>query len=113
VHVAGTGVCGFRLATIRPLMTDFESVNSDVWLAVRAQELGIPRVVLAHRSYWLGYSQLPGKAAVVDGAETTLAESVYTHSRYKTGTALDGSDGFEQATSRLHRLLFRAAGVPA
>lgn len=106
VHVAGTGVCAFRLSTIRPVMSDFESINSDVWLAVRAQEQGIPRVVLAHRSYWLGYSQLPGKVAVIDGEETTLAESVYTHTRYRTGTALDGSSGFEQATSRLRHLLF-------
>lgn len=106
VHVAGTGVCAFHLDTIRPTMTDFESVNADVWLALRAQERGIPRVVLAHRSYWLGYSQLPGRDGAIDGKETTLADSVYTHTRYKTGTALDGSAGFERATSRLRTLIF-------
>lgn len=108
VHVAGTAVCAFRLSTIRPVMADFESVNADVWLAVRAQERGIPRVVLAHPSYWLGYSQLPGKVGVVDGREVPLAESVYTHTRYRMGTALDGSVGFKQATVRLRELLFGA-----
>lgn len=106
VHVAGTAVCAFRLSTIRPVMADFESVNADVWLAVRAQERGIRRVVLAHPSYWLGYSQLPGKVGVVDGREAPLAESVYTHTRYRTGSPLDGSVGFEQATSRLRELIF-------
>jgi hypothetical protein len=105
VHVAGTGVCAFHLSTIRPVMRDFESVNADVWLAVRAQERGIPRHVLAHRSYWLGYAQLPGKTGVVD-ADTPLAQSLYTHTRYKTGTALDGSQGFEKATKTLHRMLY-------
>lgn len=106
VHVAGTGVCAFRLDTIRPVMADFESVNADVWLALRAQERQIQRVVLAHKSYWLGYSQLPGKIGVVDGAEAPLAQSVYTHTRYKTGTALDGSAGFEKATTQLRTLIF-------
>lgn len=106
VHVAGTGVCAFHLDTIRPVMADFESVNADVWLAVRAEERRIPRVVLAHRSYWLGYSQLPGKVGVVDGVEAPLAESVYTHTRYKTGTSLDGSAGFALATAQLRELLY-------
>lgn len=106
VHVAGTGVCAFHLDTIRPVMADFESVNADVWLAVRAQERRIPRVVLAHPSYWLGYSQMPGKVGFVDGKEAPLAESLYTHTRYRTGTAFDGSDGFDRATARLRTLLF-------
>jgi hypothetical protein len=113
VHVAGTAVCAFHLSTIRPLMTDFESVNADVWLAVRAQERGIPRVVLAHPSYWIGYSQLPGKIGDVDGRQAPLAESVYTHTRYRTGSALDGSTGFEKATTRLRQLLFETMAVAA
>jgi hypothetical protein len=102
VHVAGTGVCAFRLDTIRPIMADFESINADVWLALRAQERGIPRVVLAHPSYWLGYCQAPG----VDHDGTPIARSVYTHTRHRTGTELDGSDGFERATSRLRELIY-------
>lgn len=109
VHVAGTAVCAFRLSTIRPVMSDFESVNADVWLALRAQERGIPRMVLAHRSYWLGYSQLPGKVGMIDGAALPLAESVYTHTRYRTGSSLDGSAGFEAATSRLRALIYEPA----
>lgn len=103
VHVAGTGVCAFHLATIRPVMADFESVNADVWLAVRAEERGIDRFVLAHPSYWIGYAQLPGK---FDLGSTPLAQSVYTHTRYKTGTSLDGSEGFERATAQLRTLIF-------
>lgn len=106
VHVAGTGVCAFRISTIRPLMDDFESINADVWLAVRAQERGIRRVVIAHPSYWLGYSQLPGKLGDVDGRQAPLAESVYTHTRFKTGSRFDGSAGFELATSRLRELIW-------
>jgi hypothetical protein len=107
VHVAGTGVCAFRLDTIRPVMADFESVNADVWLAVRAQERGIPRVVLAHPSYWIGYAQLPGKRGVTEeDPDQPLAQSLYTHTRYQTGTQLDGSDGFERATALLQRMLY-------
>lgn len=106
VHIAGTGVCAFRLDTIRPVMADFESVNADVWLSLRAEERQIPRVVLAHQSYWLGYSQLPGKVTASPDGAVTLADSVYTHTRYKTGTSLDGSVGFESATSQLRTLLF-------
>lgn len=105
VHVAGTGVCAFRLDTIRPVMADFESVNADVWLAVRCQERGIARVVLSHPSYWIGYAELPGRRGVIDEKEIPLAQSLYTHTRYKTGTALDGSAGFARATAMLQALL--------
>jgi hypothetical protein len=105
VHVAGTGVCAFRLDTIRPQQSWFESINADVWLAVHAQELGIRRVVLAHPSYWLGYSQMPGVGDDGDSGKP-LARSVYAHTRHRTGTELDGSEGFERATKRLHRLIY-------
>ncbi len=106
VHVAGTGVCGFHLDTIRPVMADFESINADVWLSLRAQERGIRRVVLAHPSYWLGYAQLPGVYGDLDGERTTLSESVYTHTRYATGTKMDGSEGFANATGQLKEMLY-------
>lgn len=94
VHVAGTGVCAFHLDTIRPVMADFESINADVWLAVRAEERGIRRVVLEHPSYWIGYTQMPG------------INSVYAHTRHKTGTALDGSEGFARATGMLREMIY-------
>lgn len=94
VHVAGTGVCAFRLSTMRPRLSDFESINADVWMALRAQQRGIPRVVLAHPSYWLGYVQMPG------------VNSIYAHTRHKTRTRLDGSEGFDRATSQLAELVF-------
>jgi hypothetical protein len=105
VHVAGTGVSAFRLSTIRPQQDWFESINADVWLSLRAEERGIPRVVLAHRAYWLGYSQTPGSLDYLDDG-VPLARSVYSHTRYKTGSALDGSAGFERATSRLRELIY-------
>ncbi len=105
-HVIGTGVCAFQMDTIRPVMTDFESINADVWLAVRAQQRGIRRVVLAHPSYWLGYAQLPGVFGDIDGERTTLSESVYTHTRYATGTKFDGSHGFAAATGQLREMLY-------
>lgn len=89
VHVAGTGVCAFRIDTIRPLMSDFESINADVWLALRAEERGIPRVVLSHPSFWLGYCQMP------------MARTIYTHSAYETGSPLDGSAGKKRAIAQL------------
>ncbi len=95
VHVAGTGVCAFHLDTIRPLMHDFESINADVWLAVRAQERGIRRVVLEHPSYWLGYTQMPG------------INSVYAQTRHKTGSPLDGSEGFASAVGQLASMLYQ------
>lgn len=93
VQVAGTGVCAFSVDTIRPVMSDFESVNADVWLAVRAQREKIRRVVLAHPSYWLGYSQMP------------MARTLYTHTRYKTGSNLDGSAGFARAVDMLKGMI--------
>lgn len=95
VHVAGTGVCAFRIETIRPLMADFESVNADVWLALRAEERRIRRVVLSHPSFWLGYGQMP------------MARTVYTHTAYETGTPLDSSAGRNRAVALLADLLYR------
>ncbi len=106
VHVVGTGVCAFHLDTIRPAMADFETINADVWLSLRAQQRGVLRFVLPHPSYWLGYAQLPGVYGDIDGERTTLSESVYTHTRYQTGTKLDGSAGFAKATGQLKELLY-------
>lgn len=101
VHVAGTGVCAFEIATVRPLMSDFESVIADLWLSLRAQEQGIARFVLSHPSFWLGYVQKP------------MARTLYTHTRYKTGTSLDGSAGFERAVLRLRDLIYDGEPVAA
>jgi hypothetical protein len=72
---------------------------------VRAQERGSRGSFL--RTVRTGSAtQLPGKFGDIDGKRTTLAESVYTHTRYRTGTKLDGSAGFKTATSQLRTLLF-------
>lgn len=93
VHVAGTGVCAFRISTIRPEMDWFESINADVWLSLRAEKLGVRRVVLAHPSFWLGYCQVP------------MARTIYTHTAYETGSSLDGSEGKARAIRELSELL--------
>jgi hypothetical protein len=103
VHVAGTGVMAFHIDTIRPLMADFESVNADVWLSLRAEERGIKRVVLAHRSYWLGYSQMP--ATETNERGESVPRSIYTHTAFKTGSAMDGSAGKARAVARLAELI--------
>jgi hypothetical protein len=104
VHVAGTGVCAFNLDTVRPLMSDFESVNADVWLALKAERAGIPRVVLAHPSYWLGYSQQPATGRNAQGEPVPL--SVYAHTRFKMDSPLDGNEGMRRALGQLHDLLY-------
>jgi hypothetical protein len=104
VHVAGTGVCAFSLDAIRPTMDWFGSVNADVWLALRAQERGIRRVVLAHRSYWLGYSQRP--ATERNDRGEPVPRSVYAHTRFAMGSRLDGRAGMVRACNELRRLLY-------
>lgn len=49
VHLLGTGAAGFHTSTISLEPSDFPVPNmGDVWLALRAQQFGIPMVVLAH-----------------------------------------------------------------
>jgi FkbM family methyltransferase len=49
VHLLGTGAAGFHTSTISVDRSDFQVPNmGDVWLALKAQKLGIPMVVLAH-----------------------------------------------------------------
>jgi hypothetical protein len=60
VDVVGTGVCAFRVSTIRPRPDDFKLPNqADLWLALRAEREGIRRVVLPHPARWLGYTEWP------------------------------------------------------
>lgn len=100
VQVPGTGVCAFRIATVRPSMADFETVIADVWLGLKAQQEGIPCWVLSHPSYWLGYAQMP------------MGRTLYTHTRHETGSKLDGSAGFRKATGQLHENLLAANTWP-
>jgi hypothetical protein len=60
VDVVGTGVCAFRLSTIRPHRDDFKLPNqADLWLALRAEREGIRRIVLPHPERWLGFTEWP------------------------------------------------------
>ena len=60
VDVVGTGVCAFRVETIRPLLGDFPHPNqADLWLAVKAIRENVPRVVLPHPERWFGYTEWP------------------------------------------------------
>lgn len=106
VHVAGTGVCAIDMATLRPSMDWFRSVNADVWLALAAEQRAVPRVVLAHRSYWLGYTQMP--AVDVNREGEPVPRSVYAHTRFRMGSGLDGNDGMARALNLLQRMVFPA-----
>lgn len=60
VDVVGTGVCAFRVETIRPRPDDFKGPNqADLWLAIKAQRENVPRVVLPHPERWFGYTEWP------------------------------------------------------
>lgn len=60
VDVVGTGVCAFRVQTIRPHPNDFEGPNqADLWLSLRAEREHITRVVMPHPGRWLGYTEWP------------------------------------------------------
>lgn len=89
VHVAGTGVCAFHVDTIRPMPADFESMNADAWLALKAARMGVPRVVLAHPARWFGYYEPMG------------SRTLWTESAYKTGSSLDCSEGRDRALAML------------
>ena len=53
VHLLGTGIAGFHTSTLPLVMSDFRYPNmADVWLALKAQELKVPMVVLAHQRGW-------------------------------------------------------------
>ncbi|HET6917174.1 MAG TPA: hypothetical protein VFH56_13865 [Acidimicrobiales bacterium] len=60
VDVVGTGVCAFRVEAFRPRPEFFKHPNqADLWLAIAAQERGVPRYVLPHRERWFGYTEWP------------------------------------------------------
>jgi hypothetical protein len=93
VHVAGTGVCAFRVDAIRPTRSDFETKNADVWLALKAARDGIPRVVLAHPARWFGYYEPMG------------SRTMWTESAYKTGSPLDASEGRDRCIAMLAEIV--------
>ena len=93
VHVAGTGVCAFHVDTICPMSADFESKNADVWLALKAARMGVPRVVLAHPERWFGYYEPMG------------SRTMWTESAYKTGSSLDASEGRDRCIAMLTEIV--------
>lgn len=53
VHLLGTGASGLHTSTMPVGFEDFREPNTaDVWLAQKAQNLGVPMVALAHGKRW-------------------------------------------------------------
>lgn len=53
VHLLGTGAAGFHTDTITTSFDDYKLPNmADVWLALKAQRLGLPMIVLKHERGW-------------------------------------------------------------
>jgi len=89
VHVAGTGVCAFHVDTIRPTPADFETNSADIWLALKAARMSVPRVVLAHPARWFGYYEPLG------------SRTIWTESAHQTGSSLDASASRDKAIATL------------
>lgn len=53
-HVIGTGVMAMHSDTIRLSLSDFKYTNiCDIFFSARANTLGIPRIIKAHKELWL------------------------------------------------------------
>jgi len=92
VHVVGSGVCAFRISTIRPLPEHFPVRNgADPWLALLAQQRGVRRVVVPHPDRWFGY--------------TEWRRTMWTETSQQTGSGLDGSAAMREACARLVELI--------
>ncbi|MCP4741486.1 MAG: hypothetical protein GY871_04550 [Actinomycetales bacterium] len=53
-HILGTGVMGFHLGLIRPLLAHFKQRNmADIWMGALGQQGKIPFMALAHHKGWL------------------------------------------------------------
>lgn len=96
VHVIGSGVCAFRLDTIRPLPEHFPIAGgADPWFAVLAERLGVPRIVVPHPDRWFGY--------------TEWRRTMWTETCAQTGSKLDGSEAMRAACAELVELLMSEA----
>jgi hypothetical protein len=57
VNMIGSGVCAFNTNRLRISLSDFHYKNmSDVFISREASRQGVPMVVLAHKSNYLGYT---------------------------------------------------------
>jgi len=91
VHVAGTGTAAFHTACVRPSMAVFAHPNmADTWLAVHAQQQGLPVVAVPRPAKWL--RQLPMQRS-----------SIYEQGARRAGDGLD--------TGRLQAGVLQAAGT--
>lgn len=93
VHIVGSGVCAFRVSTIRPLVPDHFPIRNgaDPWFALLAEQRGIPRVVVPHPDRWFGY--------------TEWRRTMWTETSQQTGSDLDGSLAMRTACEQLVALL--------
>jgi hypothetical protein len=92
VDVVGTGVCAFHVSTIRPLLEDFPHPNqADLWLALKAERLGVTRIVMPHPERWLGYTEWP--------------HTIWHDTAYTVGGRLDAGESRRAALLELVPLL--------
>lgn len=53
-HTIGTGVMAWHTDTIEFTLADFPKYNSeDIYVAIKAQSLGVPLIVISHKADWL------------------------------------------------------------
>jgi hypothetical protein len=90
--VLGTGVCAFKVDTIRPRPEDFKLPNqADLWFALRAEREGIKRLVMPHPARWLGYTEWP--------------HTIWHDTAYDMGGPLDAGESKRTALYELLPLL--------
>lgn len=76
MHVLGTGAAAMHTSTLPLTFEDFKAPNTaDVWLALRAQAMSVPMVVLNHGEGW---------ATPVD----SRAPSIYMTARGRVSTGM-------------------------
>ena len=92
-HVIGTGVCAFRVETIRPLVPeDFPDMTGpDPWLAVLAERKGVRRIVLPHPERWFGYFE--------------ARQTMWTETTGETGSMMDASGAVREGCRILSELI--------
>lgn len=95
VHLLGTGAVGMHTSTMPVGFEDFREPNTaDIWLALKAQNLGVPMVALAHGRNWATpvdrdapsiYNTAKGTAAVRSlNVRTVATETVKQHAPWRT-----------------------------
>lgn len=61
VQIPGTGVMAFHTDTIKFYFEDFKRPNmADIWVGIKAKQLGIPVICIAHPANWVQLQETKG-----------------------------------------------------